>query len=74
MEYPVGTKFMSIGKYPKECTVIDVLKTYNSKNELVDVSYNATHNFLGQEITHKYLPEASIARGDFDLERKLKKV
>jgi hypothetical protein len=74
MEYPVGTKFMSFGKYPKECTVIDVLKTYNSKNELVDVSYNATHNFLGQEITHKYLPAASIARGVFALEKKLEKV
>jgi hypothetical protein len=73
MEYPIGTKFMSIGKYPKECTVIDVLKTYNSKNELIEVSYNAVHNFLGQEVIQKYLPEASIARGIFELEKKLKK-
>ena len=73
MEYPIGTKFMSFGKYPNECTVVEVLKTYNSKNELVEVSYNATHDFLGQEITHKWLPEASIARGAFAYERKLKK-
>lgn len=74
MEYPIGTKFISIGKYPKECTVIDVLKTYNSKNELVEVNYNAAHNFLGQEVIQKYLPEASIARGIFALEKKLEKV
>ena len=74
MEYPIGTKFMSLGKSPYECTVIDVLKTYNSKNELVRIGYEAAHEFLGQIVTEHNLPAASIARGIFALEEKLKKV
>lgn len=62
-EYPIGTKFMSGGKYPYECTVVDILKTYNSKNELVRIGYEATHEFLGQIITDHNLPAASIGRG-----------
>lgn len=73
MEYPIGTKFMSLGKHPYECTIVDVLKTYNSNNELIKVGYNATHEFLGQIVTEHNLPSASIARGIFALKEKLKK-
>ena len=74
MEYPIGTKFMSLGKTPYECTVIDVLKTYNSKNELVRIGYESAHEFLGQIVTEHNLLAASIARGIFALEERLKKV
>jgi hypothetical protein len=73
MEYPIGTKFMSLGKNAYECTIVDILKTYNSNNELVKVGYNATHEFLGQIVTEHNLPVSSIARGIFALEEKLKK-
>lgn len=63
MEYPVGTKFNSSGKCPREQTVVDVLKTYNSKNELVKVRYMATHIFLGQTVTCRDVCATEIARG-----------
>ncbi len=62
-EYPIGTKFMTGGKFPNECTVIDVFKTYNKQNELVKTQYCATHVFLGQTVTDYSVPAATIARG-----------
>lgn len=62
-EYSIGTKFMTGGKFPSECTVIDVFKTYNNKNELVKTQYCATHVFLGQIVTDYSVPTATIARG-----------
>jgi len=54
---------MTGGKFPSECTVIDVFKTYNNKNELVKTQYCATHVFLGQIVTDYSVPTATIARG-----------
>ena len=62
-EYPIGTKFMTGGKFPRECTVIDVFKTYNKQSELVKTEYCATHIFLGQIVTDYSVPTATIARG-----------
>ena len=60
-EYPIGTQFVPYGgKRPKE-TVIDVLKTYNSKGELVKVRYLCAHNFCGQKVTSTY-PRISLDR------------
>jgi len=60
-EYPIGTQFVPYGgKRPKE-TVIDVLKTYNSKGELVKVRYLCAHNFCGQKVTSTY-PRTSLDR------------
>jgi hypothetical protein len=63
MEYSIGTKFMTNGKYPKECTVTDIYKTYNSKNELVKTRYVATHEFLGQIVTDYDVVQPTIGRG-----------
>jgi hypothetical protein len=63
MEYAIGTKFKSRGKSPRLCTVIDILKTYNSKSELVKTRYVATHEFMGQVVTNYDLPAATIAMG-----------
>ena len=45
------------------CTVVDVLKTYNSKSELVDVRYVATHEFFGQILTDRSVGATTIAMG-----------
>ena len=63
MEYAIGTKFKSRGKSPRLCTVIDILKTYNSKSELVKTRYVATQEFMGQVVTDYDLPAATIAMG-----------
>lgn len=63
MEIIIGTKFNSGGKAPRECTVVDVYKTYNSRNELVKTTYVATHEFLGQTVTNYDVPRAMIQRG-----------
>lgn len=63
MEYPIGTKFKSSGKFPRECTVIDVLKTFNSKNELVKVRYVATNQMVGQVVKNNDVCATEIARG-----------
>lgn len=63
MEYAIGTKFKSKGKSPRLCTITDILKTYNSKGELVKTRYVATHNFMGQVVTDYDLPASTIAMG-----------
>lgn len=69
--YPIGTQYLSSGKCPRICTVVDHHFTYNSKNELIKMRYVATHNFMGQEITDCDVVAVSIARG---LERKQREV
>lgn len=49
--YQVGQQFKTRGKAPRICTVTDVLRTYNSANELVRLRYVATHQFMGQTLT-----------------------
>jgi hypothetical protein len=62
-EYPIGTKFQTSGKYPLVCTVVDVWKTYNLKNELVRTRYVATHKFMGHTLTNFDVVAATITRG-----------
>ena len=48
-EYEIGTKFIrKQGKVKRVETIIDVYKTYNSKNELVSIEYITTNEFMGQ--------------------------
>lgn len=61
--FEIGTKFMTRGKAPKLCTVTDILKTYNSANELVKVRYIATHEFCGQVVTDSDVVNATVAMG-----------
>lgn len=62
-EYAIGTRFKTGGKHPRLCTVTDILKTYNSKGELVRVRYVATHDFLGQSVADNDVCAVTIARG-----------
>jgi hypothetical protein len=59
----IGRKFKTRGKHPRECTIIDVLRTYNSANELVQVRYIATHMLGAQTITDRDVCTATISMG-----------
>ena len=63
MKYAIGQQFYTRGKHPRLCTVIDILKTYNSKDELVAVRYVATHEFMGQTLTDRDVIETTIDMG-----------
>jgi len=67
-EYPIGYKYKTRHKNPRECTIVDILKTYNSKNELVKIRYVATHLFMNQIITDYDVVAASIAMGECNYE------
>jgi len=55
---------MTRGKAPKFCTVVDILRTYNSADDLVKVRYVATHEFMGQIIRDCDVLETTIAMGE----------
>lgn len=61
-KYQVGQKFKTRGKFPRECTVIDIYKTYNLKGEMIELRYIATHEMMGQIVTGEY-PETTIDMG-----------
>jgi len=48
----VGQKFKTRGKFPRECEVIDILKTYNLSGDLVKTEYLCQHEFMGQMLKH----------------------
>tara|TARA_R110000822_G_scaffold2258_4_gene10856 strand:+ start:214 stop:447 length:234 start_codon:yes stop_codon:yes gene_type:complete len=60
----IGVKFLSSGKNKIVCTVIDILKTYNSKNELIKTTYIEQHLFCGQNIKSEVVA-VSVQRGNF---------
>lgn len=62
-KYPIGTQYLTRGKNPKLCTVMDILKTYNSAGELVSTRYVSQHVFLGQVVTNNDVVETTIAMG-----------
>lgn len=63
-QFEIGTKFIrkSNKKVKPIETVIDVYKTYNSKNELVNIEYITQYEFCGQLIKHTAL-NTTIALG-----------
>ena len=68
--YAIGTTYLPIGKHAKLSTIVEILKTYNSKNELVAIRYESTHEFLGQTVTTSDIVAPTIARGIFRLAEK----
>lgn len=62
-DYPIGTQYRTRGKRKDLCTVIDILKTYNSKGELVKTRYVSTHDFMGQTVTSYDVVATTIAMG-----------
>jgi hypothetical protein len=61
--FSIGTKYQTRGKQPRTCTVVDILRTYNSKGELVKVRYVATHELMGQTVTDHDVIDTTIAMG-----------
>lgn len=61
--FNIGQTFTTRGKSPRECTVIDILRTYNSAGEMVRLRYVATHTFMGQTVTDSDVCETTIAMG-----------
>lgn len=62
-DFAIGTQYKSGGKNVSVNTVTDILKTYNSKGELVQVRYVAEHQFAGQTVINRDVPTVSIQRG-----------
>lgn len=47
----IGTRFRQDGRrFARICTVVDILKTYNHKGELVTIRYLAEHEIMGQMV------------------------
>ena len=49
-KYEIGTKFNHYARKSVH-TIVDVYKTFNSKNELVDWAYIVSNELMGQKIT-----------------------
>jgi len=62
-KFPIGTKYMTRGKHPNECTVTDIHSTFNVSGEMVKFRYVSTHTFCGQTVTNYDVPQAAIAMG-----------
>lgn len=62
-QFAIGTKFMTRDRFPKECTVTDILTTRNSRGEVVRIAYEAVHEFCGQMVTDHNVCQVTIARG-----------
>lgn len=61
--FPVGTRFRTRGKCPRECVVVDYHVTRNLAGEIVKARYVATHQLMGQDVVDLDVPEATIAMG-----------
>jgi hypothetical protein len=62
-KYKIGTVFLTRHRHPRKCTVIDIYRTFNSKNEEVDMKYVTVHETLGQQVRDTNVPETSIQLG-----------
>lgn len=58
-----GTTFMSRGRHPRLCTVVDVHMTHNLAGEHIRTRYVAIHEFMGQVITNTDVTETAVAMG-----------
>jgi len=63
MKYPIGTQYMTRGKHPLLCTVIDYHTTTNLSGVVVKERYVSTHEFCGQIVTDYDVVPVTIARG-----------
>lgn len=61
--FPIGTRYLSSGKFPRDCIVIDQLTTTNAAGDVVARSYVTQHQFLGAPVTEHNVCDTTIARG-----------
>ena len=71
-KYPIGTQYLPMGrKNAKVCTITECFKTYDSKGNLVKISYQSKHDFLGQAVINNDVCATTIARGIENLKENL---
>ena len=56
----IGKQYLTRGKHPKICTVVDVHTTCNQKGEIVKVRYVSEHVFLNQIVRDKDVNKTTI--------------
>lgn len=61
--FEIGTQYLSRGKHPRLCTIIDILTTTNSNGDVVSIRYVSTHKFMGQLITDDDVVGTTIEMG-----------
>lgn len=61
--FSIGTQYLSHGKSPRLCTVIDLMTTTNHKGDVVKAFYISSHEFMGQTIINHDVNDTNIARG-----------
>lgn len=61
MTIEIGTEFKN--RKGQACKVTDILKTYNSKNDLVKVRYVVEHQLMGQAVIDNDVLEITIQKG-----------
>ncbi len=63
VRFPIGTVYTTRSKHPLDCTVTDVLDTYDSSGAFVRRRYVSTHQFCGQMVVDADVVETTIAMG-----------
>lgn len=63
-EFKIGTQFIRNNKRKDVETIVDILKTYNLKNELVKTNYVTVHEFLGQKVYDYEVNAITIQRSN----------
>ncbi len=56
----IGKQYLTRGKHPQLCTVVDVHTTFNQKGEIVKVRYVSEHVFLNQKVIDKDVVKTNI--------------
>jgi len=56
----IGKQYLTRGKHPQLCTVVDVHTTFNQKGEIVKVRYVSEHVFLNQKVIDKDVVKTTI--------------
>jgi hypothetical protein len=56
----IGVQYMTRGKSPRLCTVVDEHTTYASNGSIYKVRWVSTHEFMGQLMTNYDVVRTSI--------------
>ena len=59
----IGAQYMTKGKNPRLCTVVDKLTTTRSDGTIHNTRYVATHEFLGQTVYDYDVVRTTIVMG-----------
>ena len=59
----IGTQYMTRGKHPRLCTVVDKLTTTRSDGTLYRTQYISTYEFLGQTVYAYDVARTTIVMG-----------